>query len=85
MSLKSETTTLRICGNCVHATRELEPSEIRFLTGKVHFNQRYLTNLVLARRYAKPLGDDEMLCHKENMKVSLLEEACAFWRPRHSY
>jgi len=85
MSLKSETTTLRICGNCVHATRELEPNEIRVLTRTVHFNQRYLTNLVLARRYAKPLRDDEMLCRKENIEVSLLEEACAFWRPRHPY
>jgi len=79
MSLKSEMTTLRICGNCMYASQRLEPNEIRLLTRKIHFNQRYMTNLVISRRYAK--RNEKVLCRRENINVSLLDEACAFWRP----
>jgi len=81
MSLKSETTVLRVCGNCVYASRRLETGEIQFLTRKVHFNQRYLTNLVLSRRYTKTSRDVKVFCQRENINISLLDEACAFWRP----
>jgi len=79
MSLEGETTTVRICGNCKYASRRLEPNEIRFLTREAHFNQRYLTNLVVLRRYAK--RNEKVLCRRENIYVSLLDETCAFWRP----
>jgi len=78
MSPKSETAVLRICGNCVHANRRLEPHELRFLIRKAYFKQHYLANL---RRYANPLRDKKVICRKENINVSPLEEACAFWRP----
>lgn len=78
MSLKSETAMLRICGNCIHANRRLESHEVQFLIRKAYLKQHYLANL---RRYANPLRDKRVLCRKENINVSPLEEACAFWRP----
>lgn len=81
MPLKNETAAIRICGNCVYANRRLQSREIRLLRRKVHFKQHYLANL---KRYANPLRDKKVLCRKENINVSLLEEACAFWRPSNS-
>ena len=81
MPLKSETAMLRICGNCMYASRRLESHEIQKLKRKARFREQYLTNLVLSRRYAKPLRDEKVLCRRENINVSLLDEACAFWRP----
>jgi len=85
MSLKSETTELRICGNCRYAGRRLEPNEIRFLAGRVHFNEQHLTNLVISRRYTNPLRDVKVLCRRENINVGLLDDACAFWRPHRQH
>jgi hypothetical protein len=76
MSLKSETTVLRICGNCVYASRRIEFREIQKMKRMVHPKQQYR---VLLRRYVNSL-DAKVHCRMEDIRVGLLDEACAFWR-----
>jgi len=73
--------SLRICGNCMHANQRVESHEIQKLERKAHFKQQYFTYLVSLRRYANPIRNAKVLCRRENINVSLLDEACAFWRP----
>lgn len=75
MVMKSETAKLRICGNCMHASRKLESREIQKLKGNVNY-------LVFLRRYYNPLRDKKTLCRKEDIEVGVLEEACAFWKSK---
>jgi len=35
----------------------------------------------MLRRYSKTLRDAKVFCRREKIDVSLLAEACAFWRP----
>ena len=79
--LKDKTTMLRVCGNCMYASRRLELKEILRLTGKVNFHQRYSTNLVLLNRYVKSIRNKEVLCRTEKINVRLLDKACALWKP----
>jgi len=79
--LKDKTTMPRICGNCMYASRRLKLNEILLLTGKAPFHQRYPTNLVLLKRYFKPLRDKKVRCRREKINVRLLDKACAFWKP----
>lgn len=67
---------LRICGNCTYASEQLEHAEIQFLV-KVNFQQG---GFLAKRRANSRVKERRMLCKKENMQVSNLEEACAFWR-----
>jgi len=48
---------------------------------KTHFKQQHFSHLASLRRYPKPSRDKKVLCQRENIKVSLLEKACAFWEP----
>ena len=79
--LKDKTTMLRVCGNCMYASRRLKLNEILLLTGKVHFHQRYSTNLVLLKKAVNPLRDKKAFCRREKINVRLLDKACAFWNP----
>jgi len=76
-----EAVTLRICGTCKFSSRRLSSIKIQRLARRVHSYQRHLTNLDLARRYAKPLKNEKTLCRKEKVMVGLLDKACAFWKP----
>jgi len=67
---------LRICGNCTYASDQLKHAEIRFLA-KVNFQQG---GFLAKRRANNRVKEKRMLCKKENVEVSNLEEACAFWR-----
>jgi hypothetical protein len=69
---------LRICGNCTYASEQLEHAEIRFLV-KVNFQQG---GFLARRRVNSRVKEKKMLCKKENVRVSNLEQACAFWRTR---
>ena len=71
MMLKSE--TLRICGNCKYADQRLDFHEIQKSKKEAY--------LFLLRRHASSLKDAEVLCQREHISVSLIDEACAFWKP----
>ena len=70
MMLKSE--LLRICGNCKHADKRLDFHEIQKPKKEAY--------LFLARRHASSLKDAKTLCQKEHISVSVMDEACAFWK-----
>jgi len=65
-------TILRVCGGCIHTDKRLEPREIQ--------NMKKGGYLVMLRRYSKTLRDTKVFCRRERIEVSLLDEACAFWR-----
>jgi len=74
--MKGGANMLRICGNCTYASKQLEHAEIRFLV-KVNFQQG---GFLAKRRANGRVKEKKMLCKKESVKVSNLEQACAFWR-----
>ena len=70
MMLRSE--TLRICGNCKYADQRLYFHEI--------LKSKKEACLFLARRHVSSLKDAKTLCQKEHISVSVMDEACAFWK-----
>jgi len=67
---------LRICGNCTYASEQLEHAEVRFLV-KVNFQQG---GFLAKRRANSRVKEKKVLCNKENVEVSNLEQACALWK-----
>ncbi len=66
---------LRICGNCKFADQRVELHDFP--------NAKKEAYLIWLRRHSKSKNDSETLCQKEHVNVSLLEEACALWKPQY--